>query len=84
MKLFLNTILLGGFAAAHALAVETVWKPVTPEILALKAPKIDPKADAEAIFWESWVEDYAQGGYAQHRSENYIRIKLYNARAVER
>jgi hypothetical protein len=60
------------------------WKPVTPEILALKAPKIDPKADAEAIFWEVWVEDTTQGGYPVHRQENYVRIKLFNARAVEK
>jgi hypothetical protein len=60
------------------------WKPVTPEQLALKAPKIDPKADAEAFFWEAWVEDTTQGGYFMHRQENYIRIKLFNARAVEK
>ncbi|MDX2268223.1 MAG: DUF3857 domain-containing protein [Bryobacter sp.] len=60
------------------------WKPVNPAELNLKAPKIDPKADAEAIFWEAWVEDTTQGGYAMHRQENYLRIKLFNARAVEK
>ncbi|MFN7542558.1 MAG: DUF3857 domain-containing protein [Acidobacteriota bacterium] len=60
------------------------WKPITPAELELKAPKLDPKADAEAIFWEAWVEDGVQGGYALHRTENYIRIKLFNARAVEK
>lgn len=60
------------------------WKPVSPDLLALKAPKVDPKADAEAIFWEVWVEDAVQGGYAMHREENYLRIKLFNARAVEK
>lgn len=60
------------------------WKPVNPDLLSLNSPKIDPKADAEAIFWEVWVEDTTQGSYPVHRQENYIRIKLFNARAVEK
>ncbi len=65
-------------------AADVTWKPIDPQHLALKTPKVDPEADAEAIFWDTWVEDFAQGGYAQHKEENYIRIKLYNARAVEK
>ena len=61
------------------------WKPVTPEQLALKKAKVDPNADAEAIFWEASVQDVSAGnGYLNHIVENYIRIKLYNARAVEK
>jgi hypothetical protein len=61
------------------------WKPVTPEQLALKTAKLDPSADAEAIFWEAWVTDVSAGnGYLNHVVENYIRIKLYNTRAVEK
>ena len=33
------------------------WRPVTPEELALKAPLVDPDADAEAIFWEVRIDD---------------------------
>ena len=61
------------------------WKPISPEQLALKTAKVDPNADAEAIFWEAYVQDVSAGnGYLNHIVENYIRIKLYNARAVEK
>src|SRR5260221_4954049 len=61
------------------------WKPITPEMLALKPPKLDPRADAEAIFWEARVNDTVESGaYGTHRTYNYKRIKLYNDRAVKR
>lgn len=61
------------------------WKPISPEQRALKTAKVDPNADAEAIFWEAWVSDVSGGnGYLNHVVENYIRIKLYNDRAVEK
>jgi transglutaminase-like putative cysteine protease len=70
-------------SVATAFAAET-WRPVTPDILAIKAPKIDPEADAEALFSESWVDDYIQGDSFHHRTERYIRIKLFNNRAVQK
>ncbi len=76
-------IILFQFIAIQTLSA-LPWKQITAAELALKSPKIDPKADAEAIFWEAWVEDTTQGGYALHRTENYIRMKLFNARAVEK
>lgn len=79
----MKSYLFAVFVTCSVFAAEVTWRPVPPEILSLKTPKIDPQADAEALFWESWTQDYTQGGYAQHRTENYIRIKLYNARAVE-
>ncbi len=61
------------------------WRPVAAEQLSLKTPKVDPNADAETIFWEAWVKDVSAGnGYLNHVVENYIRIKLYNDRAVEK
>lgn len=61
------------------------WKPVTPEQLSLKTPKVEANADAEAIFWQVAIHDDPAGnGYLNHIAENYIRIKLYNARAVEK
>ncbi len=75
--LFLHLFALCGYCALD-------WKPILPEYLALKEGKIDPKADAEAIFWEAWVEDTMQGGYSVHKVENYIRVKLFNTRAVEK
>ena len=66
----------------HMLAAD--WKPVSPELLALKTPKVDPAADAEAIFWEVTVDDFEQGNYANHRVQNYLRMKLYNKRAIDK
>lgn len=60
------------------------WKPINPEELALKTPKIDKNADAEAIFWEAKVYDRVLGGRdADHAVENYVRVKIYNDRGVK-
>ena len=65
------------------MAVE--WKPISKDQISLKTPKVDPNADAESIFWEAWVSDVKSGnGYLNHVVENYIRIKIYNDRAVQK
>ena len=28
------------------------WRPLDPADIALKSPRIDPQADAEALFWD--------------------------------
>ena len=33
------------------------WRPVDPADIALKAPIVEPDADAEAIFWDIRVDD---------------------------
>ena len=38
------------------------WLPISPEDLALKTPKIEPDAAAEALFWEVYVADEAMAG----------------------
>ena len=37
-------------ASAHPVGDDD-WRAVTPEELAMKTPKVEPDADAEAIFW---------------------------------
>ena len=59
------------------------WRPVTPEELQLKAPKLDKNADAEAIFWEMRVYDNIRGGAAEHHEEHYLRVKIFNDRGVK-
>lgn len=51
----------------------------------MKAPKLDKGADAEAIFWDSWISDVNAGnGHLNHIVDNYIRIKIYTDRGVEK
>src|SRR4051812_8499670 len=58
-----------------------VWKPVTPEELQMKAPKVEADADAEAIFWEVKIDDKKlESVYYDH----YIRVKIFTERARER
>jgi hypothetical protein len=78
-----------GIAAAAILVAGTAlgaadWKPVDPAELAAKTPKIDPAADAEALFWEVWVTDEIDGGAPQLVLRNYLRVKVYTDRGKER
>jgi hypothetical protein len=45
--------------------------------LAQKTAKVEPGADAEAIFWDVKIEDRLEGGDLQLILNNYIRIKIY-------
>ena len=55
------------------------WKPLGPADLNLKAPIVEKDADAEAIFWEVWVNDDPQGLILNH----YLRIKVFTDRGRE-
>lgn len=60
------------------------WKAIDPAHLALKQPKIDPTADAEALIWEVRVADEID-----HRDEpattyeHYLRVKIFTDRGRE-
>jgi hypothetical protein len=53
------------------------WKPVDPEQLKMAAPVVEKDADAEALFWEVYVDD-SQPDELSLR--HYIRIKVFNER----
>ena len=59
------------------------WAPITEAELSLKQPKIDPNADAEALFWDAWVEDKSQGSMLQNVRTHYVRVKVFTERGVE-
>src|ERR1044071_4932825 len=63
-------------AATPALAGEN-WKPVDPAELGLKAPAVEKEADAEAIFWEVYIDDSQP---YELSLKNYVRIKVFNER----
>jgi hypothetical protein len=50
------------------------WRPVDPSDLALKAPLVEPDADAEAIFWDVRIDD---GGENDLVLSHYVRIKVF-------
>ncbi|HZT60953.1 MAG TPA: DUF3857 and transglutaminase domain-containing protein [Pyrinomonadaceae bacterium] len=53
------------------------WKPVDPEQLKMTTPVVEKDADAEALFWEVYVDD-SQPDELSLR--HYIRIKVFNER----
>jgi len=62
-------------------AGDVEWRPIDPSDLALKAPIVEPDADAEAIFWDIRVDD---GGDNDLVLSNYIRIKIFTERGRDR
>ena len=61
------------------------WKPIDPAHLALKEPKVQPGADAEALIWEVSVADrMAYNGVLTTTFEHYLRVKIFTDRGRER
>ncbi len=56
------------------------WQPISPAELAMKTPKVEPNADAEAIFWEVRVDDSSQDLIMK----NYIRVKIFTEKGREK
>ncbi len=78
--------LLAASAAASSpvnLVALTQWSPVTEEERNLKAPKVDPEAGAEALFWRVHVLDKYVGEDFQTVLYHYLRIKIFNQRGCE-
>jgi hypothetical protein len=82
LRAMLAAILFIGLAAAPGLAGED-WKPIDPAHLAMKAPLVEPDADAEAIFWEVRVADDMSYGDPRTTLNHYIRIKIFTERGKE-
>ena len=64
--------LLSAFSQA-IFAQDKDWREVTPEELAMKTPKVEPDADAEAIFWEVRIDDSSSEKLSRN---NYVRVKI--------
>jgi hypothetical protein len=79
---FLKTFLVLIFLAPLFIFNQTVfagddWKPIPPEEIALKTPKVETDADAEAIFWEVRVDDSSDSELAL---KHYVRVKIFTER----
>lgn len=64
-----------------ATADEERWRPLSPSDLALKAPVVEPDADAEAIFWDIRIDD---GGQDDLVLSHYVRVKIFTERGREK
>lgn len=82
LRAMLAAILFIGLANSRAFAGED-WKPIEPAHLAMKAPVVEPDADAEAIFWEVRVADDMSYGDPRTTLNHYIRIKIFTERGKE-
>jgi len=65
-------------------AVADNWRPVDPSELAQKTAKVEPGADAEAIFWDVKIEDSIHGQDFQLTLNHYIRIKIFTNLGTEK
>ncbi len=66
---------------AGAFAQDKDWRPITPQDLALKAPIVDPDADAEALFWEVRIDDSADEDLSLR---HYVRVKIFTEKGREK
>lgn len=75
-------LILGLCFSGAASAVD--WDPIPEDQLSVTKPRIDPEADAEAIFWRVWITDQMLGGQQpQSVKEEYLRIKIFTERGVK-
>lgn len=79
-SLFLISILLG-FGRTVSAGDDIVWRPVTPEEIQQKAPRVEPGADAEALFWEVCLDDKKLEKVIY---EHYVRVKIFTERGREK
>lgn len=56
------------------------WREVSPAELQMKTSKVEPNADAEAIFWEVRVDDGDENLVLKH----YLRVKVFTERGREK
>lgn len=61
-------------AASTTVFAGDEWREVTPAELQMKTPKVEPGADAEAIFWEVRVDDKSVEALALN---HYVRVKIF-------
>jgi hypothetical protein len=61
-------------------AQDKEWREVTPSELQMKAPKVEPDADAEVLFWEVRVDDSTADLIMKH----YVRVKIFTERGREK
>lgn len=77
--LFLSFLLLTNLQTVFAQNNE--WREVTQAELQMKTPVVEADADAEAIFWEVWLDDKKAGKLSYN---HYVRVKIFTERGREK
>lgn len=67
--------------ASAVFAQDKDWRPVTPDELQMKTGKVEPDADAEAIFWEVRIDDSSSDDLSR---QHYVRVKVLTERGREK
>ena len=63
------------------LAQDKEWREITPAELAMKTPRVEADADAEAIFWETRIDDSSDDKLSRR---HYVRVKIFTDRGREK
>lgn len=79
LRLVFVCVFIGTSLAVVQAQVE--WRPVPPHELAMTEPTVEKDADAEAIFWETRLDDKKS---SQLAISHYVRVKIFNERGRER
>lgn len=78
---FAYPLLLLFVVALTTVAQDKDWRPISPDDLAAKTPIVEPDADAEAIFWETRIDD---SGNSDLSIKHYVRVKIFTERGREK
>ncbi len=60
------------------------WEEIPAAELTATAGRIDPQADAEAIFVRTWIEDRSAPKGFEQVQRHHVRIKVYTAAGAEK
>ena len=65
-------------------SVNVAWLPITDAERNQNSPVVDKDAGVEAIFWRVNILDEAKQGTMQRTLYNYVRLKVYSEKGMER
>jgi hypothetical protein len=68
------------FVPSLIAAQDKDWRPIDPADLQAATPKVEPDADAEAIFWEVRIDD---SDLSDLSMKHYVRVKIFTERGRE-
>ncbi|HQZ83407.1 MAG TPA: DUF3857 domain-containing protein [Pyrinomonadaceae bacterium] len=74
-------LLLFAFSASVYAQKGAAWRPIAPADLQATKPVVEPDADAEALLWETRIDDSSDDKLTRR---NYVRIKIFTERGREK